>query len=144
MPVWFCYDLIHYRHWVLFVNSVCCLIFVIVFRVVLISTRFICHLGFHLSFMEWYVCFRNFSISSSFGFQLSQECGWAGLEPYERTHITEPLYLYLYIFIYIYIYIYIYLFIFIYIYIYIYILYLYIYIYIILLFWLHFCGGGTI
>ena len=40
--------------------------------------------------MERYVCFWKFSISSSFGSQLSQECGWAGSEPYVRTHITEP------------------------------------------------------
>ena len=33
---------------------------------------------------------RKFSISSSFGSQLSQECVRAGSEPYVRTHITEP------------------------------------------------------
>ena len=34
--------------------------------------------------------FLCFSICSSFGIQLCQNCGWAGSEPYVRSHITEP------------------------------------------------------
>ena len=56
----------------------------------------------------------GFSICSSFGRQLCQNFGWAGSEPYVRSHITEPLYIYIYIYIYIHIY-------YVYIYIYIYI-----------------------
>ena len=37
-----------------------------------------------------HVCFWRFSISSSFGSQLTQECRWALLEHYVRTHIIEP------------------------------------------------------
>ena len=32
----------------------------------------------------------GFSICSSFGRQLCQNCGWAGSEPYVPSHITEP------------------------------------------------------
>ena len=32
----------------------------------------------------------GFSICSSFGRQLCQNCGWAGSELYVRSHITEP------------------------------------------------------
>ena len=34
--------------------------------------------------------FLGFSICSSFGRQLCQNCGWAGSEPYSPSHITEP------------------------------------------------------
>ena len=34
--------------------------------------------------------FLGFSICSSFGRQLCQNCGWAGSEPYVPSHITEP------------------------------------------------------
>ena len=36
----------------------------------------------------------EFSISSSFGRQLCQKCGWAGLESYEQSHVTKPLFCY--------------------------------------------------
>ena len=32
----------------------------------------------------------GFSICSSFGRQLCQNCGWAGSEPYVPSHISEP------------------------------------------------------
>ena len=41
-------------------------------------------------FFEKYLNFLCFSICSSFGRQLCQNCGWAGSEPYVRSHITEP------------------------------------------------------
>ena len=44
----------------------------------------------HQFFFEKYLNFLCFSICSSFGRQLCQNCGWAGSEPYVRLHITEP------------------------------------------------------
>ena len=44
------------------------------------------------SFIQFFwkiLYFLVFSICSSFGRQLCQNCGWAGLEPYVRSHITE-------------------------------------------------------
>ena len=41
-------------------------------------------------FFENYLIFLCFSICSSFGRQLGQNFGWAGSEPYVRSHITEP------------------------------------------------------
>ena len=44
----------------------------------------------HTSIVFEHLNFLKFSSSSSFGRQLSQKCGIAGSENYERTHITEP------------------------------------------------------
>ena len=41
-------------------------------------------------FFEKKLNFCFFSICSSFGRHLCQNCGWAGSEPYVRSHITEP------------------------------------------------------
>ena len=41
-------------------------------------------------FFEKYLNFLCFSVCSSFGRQLCQNCGWAGSEPYVRSHITGP------------------------------------------------------
>ena len=43
----------------------------------------------HQFFFEKYLNFLCFSICSSFGRQLCQNCGSAGSEPYVRSHITE-------------------------------------------------------
>ena len=52
----------------------------------------ICRLSFrsYTSFFWKLLVFLCFSICSSFGRQLCQNCGWAGSEPYVRSHITEP------------------------------------------------------
>ena len=39
---------------------------------------------------EKYLNFQRFFICSSFGRQVCQNFGWAGLEPYVRSHITKP------------------------------------------------------
>ena len=44
------------------------------------------HILLHWKILE----ILGFSICSSFGRQLCQNCGWAGSEPYVQSHITEP------------------------------------------------------
>ena len=38
----------------------------------------------------WILDFLGFSLCSSFGRRLCRNCGWAGWEPYVRSHTTEP------------------------------------------------------
>ena len=93
MRVWFCCDFFYYRHRVLVVNNICCSIFLLSLLVVILSTTFIGPLAWIyriLLVVYWMMCFWKCSITSSFGSQLSQECGWAGSEHYVHTHITEP------------------------------------------------------
>ena len=49
------------------------------------------YLFVHTPIFFWKILeFLGFSNCSSFGRQLCQNCGWAGSEPYVRSHITEP------------------------------------------------------
>ena len=47
-------------------------------------------LGLFWVFSDSQKTFFGFSICSSFGRQLCQNCGWAGSEPYVPLHIAEP------------------------------------------------------
>ena len=93
----FCYDIliVDIEFW----SDVCSLIMFVVWCLFLsillvqLSTTFIGPLAWHYCIpmvVYWTTCmFLKFLIFLSFGSQLSRESGWAGSEPYVRTHITE-------------------------------------------------------